>query len=96
MIEDAPGGAVITIRVIPRAPRTIIGGTRNNALLVRLAAAPIDGAANAELIASLAERLRIPLRNVRVISGEKSRNKKVMVAGLSAADVRSRIESHDG
>ena len=51
MISDAPDGAILTVKVIPRAGRTAIAGARDNALLIRLAAAPVDGAANAALLA---------------------------------------------
>ena len=50
MIESTPEGVVITVRVIPRAARSGVAGTRDGALLVRLNAPPVDGAANAELI----------------------------------------------
>ena len=91
MISDAPGGAVIDIKVIPRAGRSQIAGTRDNAILIRLAAAPVEGAANAELIALLSDALDVPKRDVAVIAGDKSRAKRVRVAGLSAAMVRARL-----
>ena len=91
MINDAPAGAVIDIKVIPRAGRSRIAGTREDALLIRLAAAPIDGAANAELITLLADALDVPKRSVTVIDGERSRTKRVRVAGLTASAVRARL-----
>jgi uncharacterized protein YggU (UPF0235/DUF167 family) len=63
VITDVPDGAVIDIRVIPRAGRSEIAGTRAGSLLIRLAAAPVDGAANLELIALLARALELPKRN---------------------------------
>jgi len=68
--------------VIPRAGRSGFAGLRDGALLVRLAAAPVDGAANAELIALIAKTLRIPKRNVTIVSGERSRSKRVRIAGV--------------
>ena len=91
MINDAPAGAVIDIKVIPRAGRSQIAGTREDALLIRLAAAPVDGAANAELITLLADALDVPKRSVTVIDGERSRTKRVRVAGLTASAVRARL-----
>ena len=91
MIHDAPDGAVIDIRVIPRAGKTMIAGTRDNALLIRLAAAPVDGAANTALIALLAAALDVPKRSIIVTAGEKSRHKTVKVLGRSAAFVRARL-----
>jgi uncharacterized protein len=91
VIDDAPDGVVIDIKVIPRAGKTSIAGTRDNALLIRLAAAPVEGAANAELIALLASALDVPKRHITVISGEKNRLKRVKVVGISAALVRQRL-----
>ena len=92
MIADAPDGAILTIKVIPRAGRTALAGTRDGALLVRLAAAPVDGAANAALMAFLADTLDVPRNRVVLIAGDKSRAKRVKVIGMSAADVRARLE----
>lgn len=80
-------GALVDVRVTPRAGRSGIAGVRDGALLVRLAAAPVDGAANTELIAVLAEALGLPKRHVEIVSGDRSRSKRVRVAGLNAAQV---------
>jgi uncharacterized protein (TIGR00251 family) len=77
--------------VIPRAPRTKVDGERAGAILIRLAAPPVDGAANAALIAFLAEALGLPRRNVTLISGETSRDKRVQIAGVSEADARAAL-----
>jgi uncharacterized protein len=77
----------LDVRVIPRAGRSGFCGLRDGALLVRLAAAPVDGAANDELIALIAKALRIPKRDITIVSGERSRSKRVRVAGLDAARV---------
>lgn len=80
---------VIDVRVIPRAKRTEFGGERGGAFLVRLAAPPVEGAANDALIAFLAEALDLPRRNIRIIAGERSRTKRVAVAGADLARVRA-------
>ena len=92
MITDAPDGAYIDIKVIPRAGRTVIAGTRDGALLVRLAAAPVDGAANAALLDVLSEVLGVPIRRITVVAGEKSRSKRVKVMGASRSQIRERLE----
>lgn len=89
MISDSPAGAVIKIRVIPRAGRTGLAGTRDGALLVRLAAAPVDGAANAALIELLAKTLSVPKRSIAIVSGETSRTKRVRVEGITAESARA-------
>ncbi len=75
----------IDVRVIPRAGRSGFSGLRDGALVVRLAAAPVDGAANDELIALLARALHVPKRDITIVSGERSRSKRVRVAGMTAA-----------
>ena len=92
MISEAPDGAIVHITVIPRAGRTALVGTRGDALLIRVAAAPVDGAANAELIAFLSTCLGVPKRHIVLIAGEKSRSKRVKVLGVSAATVRGRFD----
>jgi uncharacterized protein len=77
--------------VIPRAPRTRVDGTRGGAVLIRLAAPPVDGAANEALIAFLADALELPRRNIRIVSGEKSRDKRVHVAGMNESTALERL-----
>lgn len=81
----------LDVRVIPRAGRSGFGGLRDGALLVRLAAAPVDGAANDELIALLAKTLRIPKRDITIVSGERSRSKRVRIAGIDREQALSRL-----
>lgn len=81
------------VRVIPRAGRTAIGGMRGDALLVRLAAAPVDGAANDALLTLLADVLGCPRRSLSIISGERSRDKRVAVQGLSRAEIDARLSA---
>lgn len=69
----------------------MLAGTRDGALLVRLAAAPVDGAANAALIAFLSDTLGIPKQRILLVSGDASRSKRVKVLGMSAIDVRQRL-----
>jgi uncharacterized protein (TIGR00251 family) len=96
VISDAPDGAIIDIKVIPRAGRTQLAGTRDNAILIRLAAAPLEGAANDALIAYLSDLLDIPKRNVIIVAGDKSRTKRIKVLGLSAAAIRARMAALGG
>lgn len=88
---DIAGGSVLALRVTPRAGRTSIAGVRGGRLLVRLAAAPVEGAANEALVRFLAGTLEIPNSRITLLSGERSREKCVRVAGLCAADVTSRL-----
>jgi uncharacterized protein (TIGR00251 family) len=84
-------GAVLDIRVIPRAPRSRVDGTRGGAILIRLAAPPVDGAANDALVAFLAQALALPRRNIRIVFGDTSRDKRVEIEGLDEAVARARL-----
>jgi uncharacterized protein (TIGR00251 family) len=86
-VQATPEGVSLFVKVIPRAGTTRIAGIREGRLLVRLAAAPVEGAANDALIAFLAASLDVPRRNITLEAGISSRNKHVRVAGLSAAQV---------
>ncbi len=83
--------AVLAVRVIPRAPRTVVDGERAGAILVRLAAPPVDGAANDALVTFLAAALGVPRRQVTIVSGATSRDKRVRIEGLDESAVRGRL-----
>lgn len=74
---------VLEVRVVPRAAKPGVAGLRAGAILVRIAAAPVDGAANAELIETLARALDLPRRAVTLTAGATSRTKRVHVDGMS-------------
>ncbi|HUF70638.1 MAG TPA: DUF167 domain-containing protein [Longimicrobiales bacterium] len=75
------------IRVQPRASRTEIAGEHGGALKIRLAAPPVDGSANRELVRFLAKAVGVPTSAVTVVSGESSRNKVVEIEGADPASV---------
>lgn len=70
---------IVSVYAQPGARRTEIQGLHDGALKIRVAAPPMDGRANEELVRFLAEMLRVPVRDVRLISGEKSRSKRFLV-----------------
>jgi uncharacterized protein YggU (UPF0235/DUF167 family) len=92
---------VLNVRVTPRAGRTTIAGWQqppdltseraSPTLLVKLAAAPADGAANDALIALLARGLDLPKRAIRIVSGARSRNKHVEIDGLTIDQIARRL-----
>ena len=77
--------------MIPRAGRSGFAGLRDGALLVRLAAAPVDGAANDELIALIAKALRIPKRDITIVSGERARSKRIRIAGIDREQALAKL-----
>jgi len=82
---------VLNVRVIPRSPRTRVDGERNGAILIRLAAAPVDGAANEALVAFLSDALDVPRREITIVSGDASRDKRVRIDCLDEATARQRL-----
>jgi len=84
---------LLKVRVIPRAAKSGLAGIRGDAWLVRLHAPPVDGAANDELIAILAQALAVPERAVSIASGVRSRQKSVRVSGIDAATAAARLAS---
>ena len=81
----------LAVRVIPRASKPGVAGMRADAVLVRIAAAPVDGAANAELVDTLARALELPRRAITIIAGAASRSKRVRIDGLTREDARKRL-----
>lgn len=90
-IHEVAGGTRIRLKVLPRASHTEVAGIHGDLVRIRLAAIPVDGAANQELLRYLAERLAVPTSAVHLVSGQTSRTKVVMVSDVSLEDVRSRL-----
>lgn len=91
MIRQTAAGVEIDIRVIPRARRTGVAGTRDGRLLVRLAAPPVGGAANEALVELLSTSLGCPRRDVLVVSGENSRTKRILIERSTLDAVKARL-----
>jgi uncharacterized protein (TIGR00251 family) len=90
--SDSRAGATVMVRVTPRAGRSRIAGfSPDGHLLVRIAAAPVDGAANDALVDLLADALDVPRRLIRVVSGERSRTKRLEIAAYRAEDLERRL-----
>lgn len=79
----------LLIRVVPRASRSEIVGMHDGALKVRLAAPPVDGAANAELVKVLAKAFGVAKGGVEIVSGETSKTKRVRIAGASESAIHA-------
>jgi len=83
-IQERDGGIVFTVRFVSQASRSSIVGEHDGALRVRLAAPPVDGAANKELVRVLARALGLPARDVETTRGYSSKVKQVRVQGANA------------
>ena len=89
----ADAGARFEVRARPRARASRIVAVREGALVVDVAAPPVDGSANEELVDLLARVLSVPRRNVELVRGSSARVKLVEVRGLSIDDLRARLEA---
>ena len=91
--KETANGVSFAVRVTPRASRSALRGITDGVLKVSLTAPPVDGAANAALCEYLAEVLDVPRRAVEIRHGDHSRQKTVLVSGLTLDSLRARIES---
>ena len=73
----------LNVRVVPRARKTECAGFKDDVLVVRIAAPPVEGAANDALIAFLASSLHVPRRAVHIVSGDRGRRKRIAIEGVS-------------
>jgi len=76
------GDLVFRVQVVPRASRSEVVGEHDGSLRVRLAAPPVDGAANDELRRVLAKTFNVPGNSVQLISGLSSRTKRIRIVGV--------------
>ena len=90
-VIDSKCGAVLAIRVIPRACRDSVSGIRGDALVVRVTVPPVEGAANSAVIDAIAGFLGVPRRRLTITAGTRGRDKKILIEGLTAAEVRSKV-----
>ncbi|MDH5672178.1 MAG: DUF167 domain-containing protein [Myxococcales bacterium] len=94
-VQEGDGALLFDVRVNPRASREALAGVRNGALELRLNAPPVDGAANAAAIKLLAKCLGVPQRAVTLVAGQRARNKRFRVEGVSAAQLRAVLEASE-
>lgn len=81
--SEKNGRLAFTVRVVPRASRSAIVGEHDGALRVRIAAPPVEGAANEELIRTLAQALKVSRSAVQITAGHSSKTKHVSVEGAA-------------
>ncbi|GMR13189.1 MAG: DUF167 domain-containing protein [Gemmatimonadota bacterium] len=91
-VRAVEGGVEISVRAQPRASRSEVVGAHGDQVKIRIAAAPVDGAANAELIKLLAKVLGVSRSALHVVRGEGSRSKVVRANGIAVARARAALE----
>jgi uncharacterized protein (TIGR00251 family) len=86
-VTARPGGVRVSVHVQPRARHPGIDGLHGDALRVRVTAAPVDGAANDAVIATIAAALGRPRGAVRVVAGHSARAKVLEIDGCDVTEV---------
>jgi uncharacterized protein len=95
-IAGIDGGVRLRLRIQPRASRTEVAGLHGDAIRIRLAAPPVDGAANEALLKFLADKLSVPRSCVRLTAGKTSRSKVVTVTGIDVQHVTESLNLSQG
>ena len=91
-MTETPEGVVLSVRAQPRSSRVGIDGLVGDAVKVRVRCAPVDGKANKELVETLADEFGLAKSAVVLKSGETSKQKRVLLRGVSAAAVAARLK----
>ena len=89
---ETPEGIVLNVKAQPRYSKAGIDGLLGDAVKVRIRCAPVDGKANKELVETLADAFDLPKSRVIFKSGETSKTKRILLQGLSAAEVKGVVE----
>jgi len=90
-VHETAAGVTFAVKVQPRARRNVVVGELGDALKVALTAPPVDGKANEACVEFFAEALRVSRSSVAIVSGQSSRNKVIRVSGITAAELRKRL-----
>lgn len=88
-LSTHPQGCVLTVQVTPNGKQSAVIGPHENTLKIRLAAKPVEGAANTELIRHLSKLLNIPKSQITLLTGETSRQKRLLLQNLTPAQTHS-------
>ncbi len=83
-LTEKDGAVIFGVRVAARASRSEIVGEMDGALKVRIAAPPVDGAANAELIKVLSKTFGVSKSEVEILGGQTSKTKQIKISNLTA------------
>lgn len=91
--RETKDGTVLTVHIQPKASRTECVGRHGDALKIRVAAPPVDGAANEALIRFIAKALALPSSAVQIEAGASGRRKRIKITGVTAELALSRLKA---
>jgi uncharacterized protein len=87
--------AILRVHVVPNAKIDSVMGEHGDAVKIKLRAPAVEGKANAALVRFLAEQLKLPRHAIALQGGEKLRDKRIRIDGLSEEELRSRLRERD-
>jgi uncharacterized protein (TIGR00251 family) len=90
-LTPTDGGILLDIHVQPRASRNELAGMQGDALKVRLTSPPVDGAANKLCREFFAKRLGVAKSRITLVSGDKSRHKRLFIEGVTPGEARQKL-----
>jgi uncharacterized protein (TIGR00251 family) len=93
LLTQKDGAVRFEVHAKPRAKKSKVVGERGDAVEIALAAPPVEGAANEELVRFVAKVLGVRQRDIELVRGETSREKLLSVTGLAAAEIESRLRA---
>jgi uncharacterized protein len=88
MLADTDEGVIISLAVLANAPKSEIIGEHNGALKIKIKAPPVDGKANAEIIAFFSGLTGLPKNQIEILRGDKSNKKKILIHGLYSSQIQ--------
>lgn len=88
-VQERDGAAIFPVRVQPRASKDEIAGEMDGALKVRLRAPAVEDRANEALVEFLAQLLKTPKSAVRILSGDRSRTKRIEIRGVTPQQIHA-------
>lgn len=84
-------GVSLNVRLVPRSSKNEVVGPYNGMIKIKVQSPPVDGAANAALITFLAKLLKRPKSSVTILSGHKSKEKRLLVVGVSVEETEAAL-----
>jgi len=94
-LHDGKVGSALAVRVTPRASRNKIAEVMSDGVVkIHIAAPPVDGEANEQLLSFLSEILKVPKSRIEIVAGVSGRDKLISVLDMDAEAVHKRIVAH--
>lgn len=90
-VEESGGRILLKVWLQPKASRDAVVGVYDDALKIKVTSPPVEGQANAQLVAALSKWLSIPKSKINLRSGQTGRRKALEISGLSIEEIQQRL-----